>query len=49
MSIADPVSRLQVETLDGNCDDFGILDVLGLVHGVGSGSLGVNGTSRVAH
>ncbi|UYZ83204.1 3-isopropylmalate dehydratase large subunit [Entomomonas sp. E2T0] len=25
-SITDPVSRLQVETLDKNCDDFGILE-----------------------
>lgn len=25
-SITDPVSRLQVETLDENCDDFGILE-----------------------
>ena len=39
--IADPVSRLQVETLDGNCDDFGILEFKmndvrqGIVHVVG--------------
>ncbi|MCW5581719.1 MAG: 3-isopropylmalate dehydratase large subunit [Luteimonas sp.] len=41
MAIADPVSRLQVETLDGNCDDFGILEFKmddvrqGIVHVVG--------------
>ena len=41
MAIADPVSRLQVQTLDQNCEDFGILafqmdDVRqGIVHVVG--------------
>ena len=41
MAIADPVSRLQVETLDANCDDFGILEFRmddvrqGIVHVVG--------------
>ncbi len=41
MAIADPVSRLQVETLDENCDDFGILEFKmddvrqGIVHVVG--------------
>ena len=40
-AIADPVSRLQVQTLDENCDDFGILEVRmddvrqGIVHVVG--------------
>lgn len=41
MAIADPVSRLQVQTLDENCEDFGILqfrmnDVRqGIVHVIG--------------
>ena len=41
MAIADPVSRLQVQTLDENCDDFGILQFKmndarqGIVHVVG--------------
>ncbi len=41
MAIADPVSRLQVETLDENCADFGILEFgmndprQGIVHVVG--------------
>ncbi|AXI83271.1 3-isopropylmalate dehydratase large subunit [Xylella taiwanensis] len=41
LAIADPVSRLQVQTLDENCDDFGILqfkmnDVRqGIVHVIG--------------
>lgn len=41
MAIADPVSRLQVQTLDENCDDFGILEFKmsdvrqGIVHVVG--------------
>ena len=41
MAIADPVSRLQVQTLDENCDDFGILEFgmddvrQGIVHVVG--------------
>ena len=40
-AIADPVSRLQVQTLDENCDDFGILEFRmddvrqGIVHVVG--------------
>lgn len=40
-AIADPVSRLQVQTLDENCDDFGILEFKmndvrqGIVHVVG--------------
>ena len=40
-AIADPVSRLQVQTLDENCDDFGILQFKmndarqGIVHVVG--------------
>ena len=41
MAIADPVSRLQVQTLDQNCEDFGILEFQmddvrqGIVHVVG--------------
>lgn len=41
MAIADPVSRVQVQTLDENCDDFGILEFRmddvrqGIVHVVG--------------
>ncbi|MFT3761485.1 MAG: 3-isopropylmalate dehydratase large subunit [Pseudoxanthomonas sp.] len=41
MAIADPVSRLQVQTLDENCEDFGILEFKmndarqGIVHVVG--------------
>ena len=41
LAIADPVSRLQVQTLDENCDDFGILEFKmddvrqGIVHVVG--------------
>ncbi len=41
MAIADPVSRLQVQTLDGNCADFGIREFRwddprqGIVHVVG--------------
>jgi 3-isopropylmalate/(R)-2-methylmalate dehydratase large subunit len=41
MAIADPVSRLQVQTLDENCEDFGILEFRmddvrqGIVHVVG--------------
>ena len=40
-AIADPISRLQVQTLDENCDDFGILEFKmddvrqGIVHVVG--------------
>ena len=40
-AIADPISRLQVQTLDENCDDFGILEFRmddvrqGIVHVVG--------------
>ena len=40
-AIADPVSRLQVQTLDANCADFGIEEILindrrqGIVHVVG--------------
>ena len=40
-AIADPVSRLQVETLDHNCDEFGILEFKmndpsqGIVHVIG--------------
>lgn len=39
--ITDPVSRIQVETLDSNCDDFGILEFRmndarqGIVHVIG--------------
>src|SRR5690606_20579135 len=41
MAIADPVSRLQVQTLDRNCEDFGILQFQmddarqGIVHVIG--------------
>src|SRR5690606_15024917 len=41
MAIADPVSRLQVQTLDRNCEDFGILQFRmddarqGIVHVIG--------------
>ncbi|KAF1712070.1 3-isopropylmalate dehydratase large subunit [Pseudoxanthomonas kalamensis DSM 18571] len=41
LAIADPVSRLQVQTLDENCDDFGILEFRmndarqGIVHVIG--------------
>ena len=41
MAIADPVSRLQVQTLEQNCEDFGILEFQmddvrqGIVHVVG--------------
>ena len=41
MAIADPVSRLQVQTLDENCEDFGILQFRmndtrqGIVHVIG--------------
>ncbi|MCD7097686.1 3-isopropylmalate dehydratase large subunit [Stenotrophomonas sp. MMGLT7] len=41
VAIADPVSRLQVQTLDENCEDFGILEFKmndarqGIVHVVG--------------
>src|SRR5690554_1771229 len=41
MAIADPVSRLQVQTLDENCDEFGIIEFgmndarQGIVHVIG--------------
>ena len=51
-AIADEVSRIQVQTLDENCDDFGILEFKmndvrqGIVHVIGGAGRDIAGHDR---